>query len=125
MPQTYLDFDLEIGAGDGLTYPLAVLHSPAGSARGQMVFLFRELELENRLLALQNALLRSGGARRKVLTAEERLVRDFGQALFAALFPASIVGAHGVQYKTLGQTIRVLPGRSEACCDPSRLVRSF
>ena len=35
MPQTYLDFDLEIGAGDGLTYPLAVLHSPAGNARAR------------------------------------------------------------------------------------------
>ncbi len=96
MPQTYLDFDLEIGPGDGLTYPLAVLHSPAGNARGQMDFPFRELDLENRLLALQNALLRSGGARRKVLTDEERSVRGFGQALFAALFRDDVRSAYDV-----------------------------
>ena len=32
----YLDFDLEIGRGDGRTYPLAVLQSPAGNVRGQV-----------------------------------------------------------------------------------------
>ena len=96
MPQTYLDFDLEIGAGAGVTYPVAVLQSPAGNARGQMTFPFRDLELENRLLALQNALLKSGGARRKVLTGDEQAVRDFGRALFAALFRDDIRSAYDV-----------------------------
>ena len=96
MPQTYLDFDIEIGRGDGLEYPLAVLQSPAGNARAQMTFPFRELELENRLLALQNALLRSSGARRKVLSPEAQAVRDFGRALFAALFRDDIRSAYDV-----------------------------
>ena len=27
----YLDFELEIGAGDRVVYPLSVIHSPAGA----------------------------------------------------------------------------------------------
>lgn len=50
----YLDFDLEIGRGDGRTYPLAVLHSPAGNVRGHFDLALGQLELANRLLALQN-----------------------------------------------------------------------
>ena len=96
IPQAYLDFDLEIGAGDGLTYPLAVLQSPVGNARVWMTFPFRDLELENRLLALQNALLKSGGARRKALTGDEQAVRDFGHALFAVLFREDIRSAYDV-----------------------------
>lgn len=48
----YLDFDLEIGRGDGRTYPLAVLHSPAGNVRGHFALALGQLELANRLLAL-------------------------------------------------------------------------
>ncbi len=39
--------------------------------RGELKFDLSQIELENRLLALQNALLRSGGKRRKALTREE------------------------------------------------------
>ncbi|MCB9151011.1 MAG: SUMF1/EgtB/PvdO family nonheme iron enzyme [Caldilineaceae bacterium] len=86
----YLDFELEIGTGDGRTYPLAVLHSPAGHARAHFDFGLSQLEVENRLLTLQNALLRSGGERRTVLSREERTVRDFGQNLFNTLFQNEI-----------------------------------
>ena len=86
----YLDFDLEIGRGDGRTYPLAVLHSPAGNVRGHFDLALSQLELANRLLALQNALLRSGGARRKAPTPNEQTVRDFGQELFNSLFNADV-----------------------------------
>jgi formylglycine-generating enzyme required for sulfatase activity len=86
----YLDFDLEIGRGDGRTYPLAVLHSPAGNVRGYFDLALSQLELANRLLALQNALLRSGGARRKAPTPNEQTVRDFGQELFNSLFNADV-----------------------------------
>jgi len=44
----YLDFDLQIERGDGRTYPLAVIDSPAGNVRGQMTITLGELELENR-----------------------------------------------------------------------------
>ncbi len=86
MPIDYLDFDLEIGPGDGRTYPLAVIQSPAGNVRGHFDFALGQLELANRLLALQNALLRSGGQRRKAPSHDEVTVRNFGHELFSALF---------------------------------------
>lgn len=39
-PIEYLDFEVEIGPGNGLLYPLAVLSSPAGQAREIMSFPF-------------------------------------------------------------------------------------
>lgn len=86
MSISYLDFELEIGAGDGRTYPVAVLQSPAGNLRSRFDFSLGALELENRLLSLQNALLRSGGDRRKMPTRDERIVRTFGLELFTTLF---------------------------------------
>lgn len=55
----YLDFDLEIREGGPREYPV-VVDSPGGQAQGQMHFPFDDWELENKLLALENALLRSG-----------------------------------------------------------------
>lgn len=86
MTHSYLDFELEIGANDGSGYPLAVLHSPAGNERSRLRLSLSGLELENRLLALEKALLRSGGKRRRVLSADESIVQSFGRELFAALF---------------------------------------
>jgi formylglycine-generating enzyme required for sulfatase activity len=86
----YLDFELEIGQGAGRDYPVAVLRSPAGEARGTMRFPFDQLALESRLKDLQIALLRSGGTRRKIPTSEEQAVQGFGQALFEALFGGDI-----------------------------------
>ncbi|MBN1876527.1 MAG: SUMF1/EgtB/PvdO family nonheme iron enzyme [Anaerolineae bacterium] len=80
----YLDFDLEINPGSGRMYPV-VARSPAGDARETMYFPFSELELENKLLTLENALLRSGGALRRVLSKELQAVQDFGRELFDAL----------------------------------------
>lgn len=86
----YLDFDLEIGVGRGRKYPLAVVRSPAGEARETTQFPFDELALENRLLTLQNVLLRSGGTRRQILSPDEQAVQDFGRALFEALFTREV-----------------------------------
>ncbi len=83
MTSTYLDFDLEIGIGQGREYPV-VVRSPAGEARATMTFPFDDLVLENRLLILQNVLLRSGGTQRQALNQDELAVRDFGKALFDA-----------------------------------------
>jgi hypothetical protein len=95
----YLDFDLEIGSGTGRDYPVAVLDSPAGGARGNMHFPFDDLVLENRLLTLQNALLRSGGEPRRTLSPEEQKVRDFGQALFEALFIPDVRSCYDVSLR--------------------------
>ena len=86
----YLDFDIEIGVGKGRTYPVALVRSPAGEAHETMRFPFDELALENQLLTLQNALLRSGGKRRQILSPDEQAVQHFGRALFDALFTGEV-----------------------------------
>ncbi len=43
--EDFLDFELEIGAGSGRVYPVAVIHSAAGEARGMMQFPYDELLL--------------------------------------------------------------------------------
>ena len=93
---TYLDFDLEIGPGQGREYPVAVLRSPAGEARETMRFPFDDLQLESRLKDLQIALLRSGGKRRQILSPEEQAVQAFGAELFNALFTGEVRSRYDV-----------------------------
>ena len=59
------------------------------SARNH-AFSLRGLALQNRLQALQIALLRSGGRRRQILSPEEQSVQAFGVALFEALFTGEV-----------------------------------
>jgi formylglycine-generating enzyme required for sulfatase activity len=94
-PPSYLDFEIEIGLGQGREYPLAA-RSPAGEARGVLHFPFDELMLENRLDKLKIALLRSAGKRRLILSPEEQAVQDFGAALFDALLSAEIRSRYDV-----------------------------
>ena len=61
-----------------------------------MRFPFDKLALENQLLTLQNALLRSGGHRRTVLTPHEESVKNFGHALFDALFSGDVRSCYDV-----------------------------
>ena len=100
---TYLDFELEIGPGEGRDYPVAVVDSPAGEAQGTMRFPYDELMLENRLLNLQNALLRSGGKRRLALSTEEQAVRDFGRDLFEALISGEVRNRYDVSLERAWQ----------------------
>jgi outer membrane protein assembly factor BamD (BamD/ComL family) len=113
---SYLDFEVEIAQGHGREYPVAVVKSPAGEARETLKFPFDELALENRLKALQIALLRSGGSRRQVLSPEEHAVQDFGRELFNALVTGEArsrydvsVGAARQQGKGLRLKLRILP----------------
>ena len=93
MPQTsnmpsleYLDFDLEIGLGEGRAYPVAVLDSPSGETRGVMQFPYDEIKLRLHLVELENVLLRSATTHRIASTEDERTVEQFGSTLFSALF---------------------------------------
>lgn len=86
----YLDFDIEIGPGTGRAYPVVVARSARGKVHETMQFPFDELALENRLKDLQIALLRSGGQRRHLQPSEEQNVRNFGSALFNALFTGEV-----------------------------------
>jgi len=112
----YLDFELQIGPGAGREYSLAVLRSPAGEARETLRFPFDELALENRLQALEIALLRSGGTRRRMATPEELTVQEFGQRLFDALLSGEVRSRYDVslqesvrQGKGLRLKLRVQP----------------
>jgi len=89
-PWEYTDFDLEIQEeSEPHKYPVS-----ASSARGQthteMRFPFDERELKEELQALEIALLRSGGKRRRIDAQEEQMVRKFGRALFEALLGGEI-----------------------------------
>lgn len=99
----YLDFELEIGLGQGRDYPLAVLRSPGGEARERMFFPFDELALASHLNKLQIALLRSGGKRRKTLSTEESTVQEFGQKLFEALISGEIRSRYDVSQREAAQ----------------------
>ncbi len=86
----YLDFELEISSDTQNNYSIAVIRSPAGEVKESIRFPFSELQLENRLLDLELALLRSSGKRRRVLSPEEQTVQDFGQELFDFLLPNEV-----------------------------------
>lgn len=85
---TLHDFELEIDAGDGSAYPIAVLRSPAGAARGLMHFPFTRAELNAHLTRLEEALLDG------VSAGDAALAQEFGGALFAALFQGDIRTAY-------------------------------
>lgn len=86
----YLDLEIKIDGDSGNGYPISIVHSPAGEAQSIMQLPFSELELQNRLLILENALLRSGGRIRRILSPEEQAVRDFGAVLFDSLFEGDL-----------------------------------
>jgi hypothetical protein len=86
----YLDLEIEIGEGVEREYPVTVLRSPAGEPRHLMKFPFDDLELQNRLQSLEIALLRSSGVRRRMLTAGDKSIQDFGESLFQALFDGDV-----------------------------------
>jgi formylglycine-generating enzyme required for sulfatase activity len=86
----YLDFDLEIGLGDGRTYPVVVLDSPSGEARGVMNWPYDEINLRLHLVQLENVLLRSATTRRVASSEDEQTVEKFGSNLFNALFDDSV-----------------------------------
>jgi hypothetical protein len=81
----YLDFEVEILPGASGEYAVNV-RSEFGEASGAMRLPFDTLALENRLQALQIALLRSASASRRVASPEEAVVQKFGQELYDALF---------------------------------------
>jgi hypothetical protein len=81
----YLDFEVQVSPGNAGEYAVAV-RSEYGDASGTMRFPFDTLALQNRLQALQIALLRSASPVRRAPTAEEEVAQSFGRELFDALF---------------------------------------
>jgi hypothetical protein len=100
----YRDFDLDIDPAAGRRYPVRVLSSPAGQARGTLAFPFDAAELKERLAALEEAATGFADAD------AARQVQDFGAALFDALFAGDIHLAYQRSRQateTLGQGLRV------------------
>lgn len=99
----YEDFDLLIEPIAGLDYRVKVLRSPGGEAEATMRFPYDQLALENRLLTLENALLRSGGKRRRVPTQQEQVILDFGKSLFEALLSGDIRTRYDISWERVRQ----------------------
>jgi len=85
----YLDFDLEIGTGNGIAYPVSV-RSPAGEVREVMNFPYTRDQIELRLAQLRIALLSSASIARQVLPPELQSVQEMGKDFFNALFSGDI-----------------------------------
>lgn len=84
---TYLDFLIEVSAvGDEQTYVI-VVRSTAGEARQITKLPVTATELENNLLKLENAILRSGDSAYTTTGAHEHTVQAFGRTLFDFLLP--------------------------------------
>ena len=81
----YLDFEVDVSPGQSGDYEVNV-RSEFGEATGDFRLPFDALALQNRLQALQLALLRSTSGTRGVATPEEATVERFGRELFGALF---------------------------------------
>ncbi len=96
MEVTYVDFELQISAGAGRRYPVAVVRSPAGEARETMVFPFEQAALKQRLTAMEAALFRLGGNGQTQSLRQEDPIRQFGQELFNALFTGEIRSLYDV-----------------------------
>ncbi len=99
MPETvqqlsYLDFEIEIGAGAAGSYPVRVVHSPAGELHSTLHMPFPMSELRTRLLELENAMLSASLPRRRVNTTEEAVARQWGKQLFDVLFSGEICSSY-------------------------------
>jgi len=89
----YLDFDIELREHDSSHYAIAV-RSPVGEARTTVPFPYTAAALESDLLKVENAILRSGGGRRKNPTPEEAGVQGFGQKLFEFLLSSELLSLY-------------------------------
>lgn len=84
---TYLDFVIDVSAVDEQNYVI-VVRSPAGEARQVTKLPVTAAELENNLLKLENAILRSSDSSSyTTLGAHELAVQTFGRTLFDFLLP--------------------------------------
>lgn len=81
----YLDFELSIW-NEGEGYCAKVINSPAGQSPKCLLLLSPQLLKSDFLTKLENAVLRSSGRYRGPVTQGEKILREFGQELFDAIF---------------------------------------
>ncbi|MCB0067730.1 MAG: CHAT domain-containing protein, partial [Caldilineaceae bacterium] len=87
-PLTLHDFEVQIEAGDGTSYAVAVLRSPAGAARGVMTFPFDRDALASQLAGIEQTLLDGS------TDGDVARVQHFGAALFDALMQGDVRTAY-------------------------------
>ncbi|QDU23877.1 GNAT family N-acetyltransferase [Urbifossiella limnaea] len=93
--RSYLDFVLQVRpADDGRDYTVRAL-TPGGDGTGRMRLPFSDGALDRHLLELQNAVLRSDGARRGAVARVETPAKELGAGLYEAL----LGGAVGERYE--------------------------
>lgn len=94
----YEDFEISLEMIEGNSYRVAVLRSPAGEAQETVVFPFDTIALQLHLTQIENALLKSGGGRRRTPSPNEQAVLNFGKALFDFLMHGEVGRRYEVSY---------------------------
>jgi hypothetical protein len=116
----YIDFDLTIRKGSRRKYPVTVRSPEGEEVQEEMRFPFDKGKLENKLLALENALFRSGRGRRRIRSQEEQTVQDFGQSLFEALLVREVRTCYEMSLRAARQQNKGL--RLKLTIQPSELA---
>lgn len=116
----YIDFDVTIRKGNRRKYPVTVRSSAGEEVQEEMRFPFDKEKLENKLLALENALFRSGRGRRRIRSQEEQAVQDFGQSLFEALLVREVRTCYEMSLREARQQNKGL--RLKLTIQPSELA---
>jgi tetratricopeptide (TPR) repeat protein len=86
----YQNLDLEIGPAGPDGYPVAILNSPGGQARGRLALPEDLARFDQALAALQQAILETPGEPAK------QLAQEVGAALFQALFHDELLSLYDV-----------------------------
>jgi outer membrane protein assembly factor BamB len=99
----YLTFDVRIRSGADRDYPIEVIDSPAGRCEGWLQFPFSADLLSRLLDDVELATLRLSGTRRRIASPDEKIVKDFGSALFNALLSGEVKGLYDVSRRLASQ----------------------
>jgi hypothetical protein len=109
----YEDFDLHL-TKEGDQYMAEVRNSPAGpSQRVSVKIPFGSDSSEVLLLKLENAVLKGRGLRSGPLTSEERILQEFGIALFRAVFRDADTVANRFASSLDTVARKVVPGQAD------------
>ena len=112
--QEYHDFVIRVEKGDGQSYPVSLIASPAGEASSTMVLPLSTADWQSKLSAVAKA--RGANASRKMEIAgigersSLQQIRELGQSLFEALFSGQILACYQTslhQAKEEGKGLRV------------------
>lgn len=94
MSMRYEDFELTIGPNNGGMYFVAARSASGGEGRAMIRNPFEGKALENILGNLQSVVLRSSNHLRRIPSARERVIQEFGQRLFEATFIGDVYNCY-------------------------------